>query len=177
MGEIPSKPRTRQGQRNLAGSLRTGLHTVTIQMRRPSRYVPLMIAMGIGAFASFGWPLVHRDADDPHVRLDDVSLGQLVEVHRGNADRSDLDPFTQVKALIHFEALPADAEGEVQGSFVVLRESRVRSVETILAALDDGGTYKTTVGGVSVQVRRYRGALHVLIAARLWPNIQFPEPS
>ena len=147
MGEIPSKPRTRKGRRNLAGSLSTGLHTVTIQLRKPSRYVPLMIAVGIGAFLSFGWPLIAR-TQGPHVRLNDAALSKLVAVHRGSADRASLDDFTEVTALILFDALPTTDQSKTQASFVVLRESRVKIARAILAALDDGGTYTTTVGAV-----------------------------
>ena len=173
MGEVPLKPRTRRGRRNLAGSLRGGLHTVTIEMRKPSRYVPLMIAVGIGAFVSFGWPLVAK-TQDPHLHLDTATLGQLVAVHRGSADRSGLDEFTRVKALVRFEALPASDEGRPQGSLVVLREVRVVSDQVIAAVLDQGDVYKTTIGGVGVQVRSDRGALQILIGAAAWPVIQLP---
>lgn len=176
MDMIPPKAKTRSRRRNLAGSIRTGIHTVTIQMRKPSRYVPLMVAMGIGAFVSFGYPLVSQ-SEDPHVQLDDAALGQLVAVHRGLADRSKLVDFTRVKALLHFETLPAARDTGVQGSLVVLRESRVVSAEDILTAFNTGGTYVTAVDGISVQVRRHEGALHVLIDANLWPHIALPEPS
>ena len=176
MDMIPPRAKTRSRRRNLAGSIRTGIHTVTIQMRKPSRYVPLMVAMGIGAFMSFGYPLVSR-SEAPHVELDDTALGQLVAVHRGHADRSKLVDFTRVKALLHFEALPAARDTGVQGSLVVLRESRLVSAKSILTALDAGGTYVTAVDGVSVQVRRHEGALHVLIDANIWPHITLPEPS
>ena len=124
MGNPPLKPRTRRGRRNLAGTLRTGLHTVTIELRKPSRYVPVMIAIGVGAFMAFGWPLVAQ-SEGPHIVLDEESLAQLVAVHRGSAERSELDTFNQVRALVRFEALPPKEPGSTQGSLVVLRPGRV----------------------------------------------------
>ena len=144
-------------------------------MRKPSRYVPLMVVVGVGAFMSFGWPLV-AGKPDPRVHLDAASLAKLVAVHRGSADQSELNEFTKVKALIHFEALPATDESGAQGSFAVLREARVTPDATLLAALADDGSYATNVGGVSVKVRRFKGALHVLIGAEAWPTIKFPPP-
>lgn len=168
MSEIPSRPRTRRGRRHLAGSIRTGIHTVTIEMRKPSRYVPLMLVVGLGAFAAFGWPLV-RGAQVPVVHLDETHLGQLVAVHRGSADRTVLDGFKAVKALMHFEAVPADDTG-VQGSFVVLRAERIALPDTLKTALAEG-SYATMVAGVSVEVRRHQANLHVLIGTRQWPQV------
>ena len=169
MGEIPDRPKTRRGRR-VVGTLRTGLHTVTVQMRRPSRYVPLMVAVGLGAFASFGWPIIAW-TQGPHVSLDDQMLSRLVEVHRGSADTESLEAFTGVKALVLFEALPAPDKGSRQGSFAVLRASRVSLNQAIAQALDGGSEYRATIQGVVVKVRRVDEAIEVLIDAQTWPVI------
>ena len=154
-------------------SLRTGLHTVTIQMRKPSRFVPLMIAVGIGAFGAFGWPVIAW-TQGPHVDLNDASLSQLVAVHRGSASQESLENFTDVKALVLFEALPTRDSKSTQGSFVVLRASRVVSSRTIAKALDVSSKYQVSLSGTDVQVRRQGEAIHVLIGSDNWPVVQLP---
>ncbi|MGB0591608.1 MAG: hypothetical protein ACPGU1_18185 [Myxococcota bacterium] len=170
MGDIPDRPRKRQGGRRVVGSLKTGLHSVTVQMRRPSRYVPVMIAIGVGAFAAFGWPVIAW-TQGPHVTLNDQALEQLVAVHRGSAPQESLADFTHVKALVLFDALPADGTTKTQGSFVVLRGSRVSSEGAIATALEAGGEFQTTVKGIAVRVRRHEDAIQLLIGATKWPVI------
>lgn len=170
MGEIPTRPRTRSGKRRVVGTIKTGLHTVTVQMRRPSRYVPLMVAIGLGAFASFGWPLIAW-TQGPHVVLDETILEKLVEVHRGSATQDDLEALTGVKALILFEALPSQDDAGPQGSLAMLRASRVSAIRTIDAALEVKSDYLATIQGISVKVRQRDDAIQVLIGAKTWPLI------
>ena len=173
MGEIPETPRTRQRGRRVVGTLKTGLHSVTVQMRRPSRYVPLMIAFGVGAFAAFGWPVIAW-TQGPHIVLNDEAMSQLVAVHRGSATQESLENFTTVKALVLFEALPTDGTSKAQGSFVVLRASRVIVEGAVERALDSGGEFQTTLTGLDVRARRQDDAIQLLIGARKWPIIDPP---
>jgi hypothetical protein len=133
-----------------------------------------MIAFGLGAFAAFGWPVIAW-TQGPHIALSNAALERLVDVHRGSATQESLEDFTSVKALVLFEALPADGTSSAQGSFVVLRASRVASKGPIATALEVGGEFQTTIKGIAVRARRVDDAIQLLIGATQWPVIDLPQ--
>jgi len=134
-----------------------------------------MIAVGIGAFAAFGWPVIAW-TQGPHMTLNDEALEQFVAVHRGSASEESLGDFKAVKALVLFDALPANNTTSTQGSFVVLRGSRVSSEGSIATTLEAEGEYQTKITGVAVRVRRQGDAIQLLIGATQWPVINLPDP-
>ena len=135
-----------------------------------------MVTIGLGAFFAFGWPVIAW-TQGPHIDLNDTSLQRLVDAHRGDTSNEPLSPFKEVRALVLFEALPATDKGPAQGSFVVLRESRVVPAKELEVSLGIGSVYRTTLSGLQVQVRRQGEAIQVLIGAKTWPLIASPSGS
>ncbi len=171
---FPDKPRPRGGGRRLVGTIRTGLHTVTREMRRPSRYVPLMIVVGIGAFVSFGWPLVDRQASGTSsaaTAVDEILLRQLVAVHRGATSRASLGALDPNTNILRFDTIPGPRQGDAPASFIVLRKALLTVEEPIAQAMAAGESYRTTLDGAPVMIRDREEVYEVLVGRDDWPHV------
>ena len=82
-----------------------------------------------------------------------------------------MDALKEVKALVRFEAIPSKGAQEAQGSFVVLRSSRVTLARPLVTAFDIRSEYQETIKGLGVRVRAKEDAIQVLIDASAWPRV------
>ena len=133
-----------------------------------------MIALGLGAFATFGWPLFAW-TQGPQVTLNERILEALVDVHRGAAPPATLNELKDVKALVAFEALPKESPRAPQGSLAVLRASRVSLSRPLITAFDVESDYETSLKGVEIRVRNQEESIHVLIGRSEWPKADGPK--